>query len=806
MAEIGPHGVKILSRDDIDDIHGRTNTPIEDIFDNTLEEFTDLTIEPKQETSIVPVETRGQPFSIAAQNLMISRMNPRNIRQRSQVYPAQHYRYNKIGNFLLPTVDPIILLGFVESEPHLRACVDVKADDASRSETLIIPKFQSKCRICGMEFDREIKVCTEDGCGGPTVGPDPLQRQFLKRVMEDPNPQFTWKDIRKFCEWFLEAIDDVWLEVKHKRNGDPQFWPSAPEVMRILDPKVKMFRCTRCGSRNDNPGYCLDHPEVKLERVRYVELQIPYGSVVHAHYSRYDMVHYNRYGTRYYGNPTTWSLRNHIRGMLESVMCNADAFEGRNVPNKVIGLEGMGDSEIERLKNEWDAAVNVNEHYIPLTNAKVSATDIFPSNKDMQWQQMYIKFRNTILAAMKTPLLKLGSSETGGAGQIVGWQLIGSYWDNVEDGMEQFDEAMNRHFKTYHDITDWFLKSQSSRPFDTEKIHNDERSDISSGIKSINEVRIDRGLDPVLLPNGEPDPAFDKPISPTLTPSIFQGEDDTEIGPSPSTPQRGCKKPEHKRVMPPRDAGAGERIPGVASVEERLKADLKRELRKLNKSLQGKRLSERQALNIVRSFLEDLDPDYEDIALQSVRDAYTKGVTDALNDEGISFSFSEADQVAVDFLATQPQGIIQSLKSFDNDITIKFEAVIRNAFTTPGEFDLDRMVSGMSEVVDAEVFKLERIARSEVTLIANTAKDRAYQIREAERGEEFLFDWVGPTDARNSEICPWIKSQVDKRGKGKGVTREELREIQQQGISQFGTGGVFLRPHVNCRHTIVREV
>ena len=796
---VGLSGTKILTKDDMAEIMG-PGSPTIGFEPEEVRGDPGPTPPESSATESPAEERRTESFPLVMERIMTGKMGSQLIpamkRQRSIAHPPSHYRDQTLGIILLPPKDPVLLMGFVDTEPHLRACCDVKADDASRGDSLIIPSFASKCLYCGEEFDRELPQCSE--CGGEVRPPDKTQRKFLERVMRNPNPVQSWKDIRKSCMWFLEEGDEVWLEVQLKSDGDPQFWPASPETMRFIKPEVKKTICPVCGTDQMTPsGYCIEHYSTQGRRVKYADLEYAYGTEINAYFTGGQIIHYNRYGTRYYGDPPTWSARTHVRAMLESIMFNADAFEGREVPNIMVGLEGASDIEVQRVIAEWKAAVHANEHFAGVTNTKVSKADIYPSNRDMQWQQLFVRMRNTLMAIMKTPLMKLGISETGGAGMIVGWQLIGAYWDTVEDGMEQFDEAVNRYFLKYHGITDWRLESQTSRPFDTEKVHTDERADIQSGIKSINEVRVDRGLDPVSLESGEPDPVFEKPTSPAFSPGLGT-EEQVEGGPTPPVSSQSV------RAMPPRKAPAGKKTPGVATTEAEMSAELRAELNRIVSRIEKGNMSKREIDSFVSAELAKLSTNLEQVSNQRLKDAYIEGVNHALSDTDLEFKFGGTDQAVLDSLAADPTGSIHALRTFDTAITDQFNDIIRESFVE-GETTKE-VVRRMREVVNTEVYKLERIARTETTRISNNAKDRAYELRETERGEVFRFEWVGPTDARTTDICIWIKKEVDKVGKGKGVTRTEMKGIQEEAIRKFGSTGSYLLPHINCRHTQVRAI
>lgn len=129
------------------------------------------------------------------------------------------------------------------------------------------------------------------------------------------------------------------------------------------------------------------------------------------------------------------------------------------------------------------------------------------------------------------------------------------------------------------------------------------------------------------------------------------------------------------------------------------------------------------------------------------------------------------------------------------------------AYGRIGKFSLARTISMMKRTVNTEIYRLERIARTETTGITALGREMAFKERDPKN--LFKYDWFGPQDHRTSEICTWIKKEVAGRGKGKGVSLEVLEEIMMEGNEKFLAKSWDYRkyvPHANCRHVLRRVV
>lgn len=132
------------------------------------------------------------------------------------------------------------------------------------------------------------------------------------------------------------------------------------------------------------------------------------------------------------------------------------------------------------------------------------------------------------------------------------------------------------------------------------------------------------------------------------------------------------------------------------------------------------------------------------------------------------------------------------------------------AYGRIGKFSIAKVLGMMKRTVNAETYRLERIARTESTAI--TSKGREMQFKQTDPEGNHRYDWFGPNDKRNSEECPEIKRRIAIEGNGRGVSLERALQIQKDVVQEFNrmrkTDFIYRDwlPHINCRHGLRRIV
>lgn len=149
--------------------------------------------------------------------------------------------------------------------------------------------------------------------------------------------------------------------------------------------------------------------------------------------------------------------------------------------------------------------------------------------------------------------------------------------------------------------------------------------------------------------------------------------------------------------------------------------------------------------------------------------------------------------------------VYQGLNRKESDSVNK---LIYGMFAKP-DWDTQKLAEDLREKFGVDRNQADRIVRTEYTAVTNKARELSYVERMEETGGEYRFKWVGPADARTSEICKDIKSIVAREGKGKGVTLKRMKQIVHD-VSMKKNGPNWnyrdFVAHIGCRHSIQRQV
>lgn len=94
----------------------------------------------------------------------------------------------------------------------------------------------------------------------------------------------------------------------------------------------------------------------------------------------------------------------------------------------------------------------------------------------------------------------------------------------------------------------------------------------------------------------------------------------------------------------------------------------------------------------------------------------------------------------------------------------------------------------------------ETIVRTEQQALQNSIRE--FNFNNIEGSEDFVYKWIGPQDARTTEICEEIKDVTQK-----GVSLARLKQIVKSVAKKFDIENPRdLTPHPNCRHTFIKVI
>lgn len=137
--------------------------------------------------------------------------------------------------------------------------------------------------------------------------------------------------------------------------------------------------------------------------------------------------------------------------------------------------------------------------------------------------------------------------------------------------------------------------------------------------------------------------------------------------------------------------------------------------------------------------------------------------------------------------------------------------ILEDQLTDPSGWSLGSLIDALIDFYpDVEEDEVATIFRNETSALLNQSRERLYELRDD--SEEYVYDWIGPTDHRTTEICRGIEEEIEDRGGA--VPLDDLKEILRtfalayEGGSEGGTPDRVdaWQPHYQCRRTFVRRV
>mgnify|MGYP002761322340 CR=1 FL=1 len=179
---------------------------------------------------------------------------------------------------------------------------------------------------------------------------------------------------------------------------------------------------------------------------------------------------------------------------------------------------------------------------------------------------------------------------------------------------------------------------------------------------------------------------------------------------------------------------------------------------------------------------EKLENDMKDATRESLKGAFVLGAEKGADDfgEGLSRVFDKHRRELLDetFDKYVTEAYADQTDAVNTAINDRIEEHFKDQ--SSGINDLKRGIRSLHSGDNSQMYRFDRIARTETARIRNMG-----YIDETSRRGRNLYDWVGPTDQRTTEICLSIKGDNP-------YTKKQILDVTSGGL-----------PHINCRHTAV---
>ena len=120
---------------------------------------------------------------------------------------------------------------------------------------------------------------------------------------------------------------------------------------------------------------------------------------------------------------------------------------------------------------------------------------------------------------------------------------------------------------------------------------------------------------------------------------------------------------------------------------------------------------------------------------------------------GVKTAMKVADKLALEWIARNPNRIGASITTFGSELVDQFRGIIAESFGPEGAYSVPELRNRMSELVETERYKLERIVRTEVAGVSGIGRLLGWSKDPDKYYYEYL--WINPMDDRSKPISKW---------------------------------------------------
>ena len=489
-----------------------------------------------------------------------------------------------------------------------------------------------------------------------------------------------------------------------------------------------------------------------------------------------------------YGRSPVQVLAETIQTLIYAIEHNLEYFSDNQIPRGIIGLEGSNTEEVKAFKDQWkenqrvkDSAGNWRKkfHNIPVTNKTPVFTRLELSNSELELLEGQKWWAKLVWACFGVTSTELGYTEDakGMSNQIVQSNVFKKRTLNPMLRMEEYkhNQEIISEFE-YDDVEFKFLMFDVEEETKKAQLY---QTQLSAGYKSVNEIRLEEGLEEVEWgdkQSAEEQMEMQSKYSNPLEQEKERYEDESKLE------SRTDKKKEEKSVNP-LILGEFETMD-----EDKLKQSIIY-LMKVNetkiKSLLEKEMGSNKLIKI---------KSVDDVA-KRIKELITFAGLKTISDAVIRNTFMEGHDSAEKQVARNLM-INKDAISFIQDYTFNNIKGMTDEIVQDLRQELERgIMSGegitklkarVSKVFDVGETRSGAIARTEATRSENQGKLQAFK----SSGEKLVKKWNTHFDDRTSEVC--------KRLNGQTVGMNENFKDKQSGWE-----GPCPPSHINCRSSVL---
>ncbi len=499
-----------------------------------------------------------------------------------------------------------------------------------------------------------------------------------------------------------------------------------------------------------------------------------------------------------YGTSPVQILAKALQALIYMIESDLDYYNNNNVPKGIIGLEGSDSEEIESFKRQWneiqfkkDEFGNLRRlfHKVPIVNKVPRFEKIQFSSQEMEVIEKQKWYSKMVWASFGITPTELGYTEdaNGLSNQIIQSKVFRK--KAIYPLLRLLESKINNLIIPEFGYEDLMFKFNT---FDIDEERNKfelYRIQTESGIKTINEIRHEEGLEPVEWGDKPPkswkssDNSFNIGLRP-FQEQIEQAEKlpNTEKTP---TPRNSQKTEEEQKALQASDNPLILKENELMTTDPKkiekalkylLKQSEKEVLSAIEKEVGKNKISEIKSLDSLINKLKSMINlvAVRDLVYRVIRNNFIKGVSQAEEDLNMNFVPNPS---AIEYIANYT---FENIKDLQEEMVNDLRQELQRAIIE-GE-GLSKIKERVKKVFDVGENRAQMIAQTETNRAENHGRLYAYK----QSGVKGKKKWVAHLDDRTSDICRRLDGQI-----------VDLNENFKDPKGEWE--GLAPPAHVNCR-------
>jgi len=487
-----------------------------------------------------------------------------------------------------------------------------------------------------------------------------------------------------------------------------------------------------------------------------------------------------------YGRSPVEILADSIQTLIYAIEHNLDYFRDNSIPPGVIGLDGSDSDEIKAFKEQWEEQQRVKDsagrwkkvfHKMPVVGKIPKFERLGFTNSELQLIEGQQWWAKMVWACFGVTAVELGYTEDakGMANQIVQSNVFRKR--AINPLLRLIEYHINTEIISEFGYEDIKFQYQMFDVEEETKKATLYKLQIDAGIRTVNEIRKDEGLEEVEW--GDEDPKRNQGNNFNFGNYPDQGKkEDKQPEPKEDTEEKSFQAEQNPLI--PKE---GEEM-GYERLRKSIVYVLKQNEEKL-KDLIVKEMGHNQVTKI--KSVDDITKAIKKLVafegLKNISDLVIKntfmdGWDSAEKQLNKNFMINkDAVQYLQDYTFNN---IIDLTEEIKNDLRAELQRGI-----IAGE-GITNLKNRITKVFDSGANRAEMIARTETNRAENQGKLQAFK----SSNEDFLKKWVSAKDERTSEICRELDGQTV------GLN-ENFKD------NHTGWEGPAPPAHINCRSSVV---